>query len=134
MAGFSSGLPLRIDDESIIAAASYSPGHTARFAHGQADMTFGRRQVDSTGTGRYPRNKRRASRVKSGAGAWLRLDGGFAMRPCQLLDVSDTGVRIAVDPALRVPNDFVIVLSQGGQGRRAHVKWRNATQIGAQFI
>jgi hypothetical protein len=97
-------------------------------------MAFGRRQVDSTTTGRYPGNKRRASRVKSGASAWLRLDGGFAMRPCQLLDVSDTGVRIAVDPALRVPNDFVIVLSQGGQGRRVHVKWRNATQIGAQFV
>jgi hypothetical protein len=97
-------------------------------------MAFGRRQVDSTGTGRYPGNKRRASRVKSGGTAWLRLDGGFAMRACQLLDVSDTGVRIAVDPALRVPNDFVIVLSQGGQGRRCFVKWRNATQIGAQFV
>jgi hypothetical protein len=56
------------------------------------------------------------------------------MRPCQLLDVSDTGVRIAVDPALRVPNDFVIVLSQGSPGRRAHIKWRNAKQIGAQFV
>ena len=97
-------------------------------------MAFGRRQVDPSTTGRYPSNKRRASRVKSGASGWLRLDGGFAMRPCQVLDVSDTGVRIAVDPALRVPNDFVIVLSQGGQGRRAHVKWRNATQIGAQFV
>jgi hypothetical protein len=97
-------------------------------------MAFGRRQVDSTTTGRYPGNKRRANRVKSGANGWLRLDGGFAMRPCQVLDVSDTGVRIAVDPALRVPNDFVIVLSQGSQGRRCFVKWRNATQIGAQFV
>ena len=96
-------------------------------------MAFGRRQADSSSTGHYSGNKRRASRVKSGASAWLRLDGGFAMRPCQVLDVSDTGVRIAVDPALRVPNDFVIVLSQGSQGRRAHVKWRNAKQIGAQF-
>ena len=69
----------------------------------------------------------------SGASAWLRLDGGFAMRPCQMVDVSDTGGRIAVDPSLRVPNDFVIVLSQGGQGRRAQIKWRNAKQIGAQF-
>ena len=97
-------------------------------------MAFGRRQVDQTSTGRYAGNKRRAARVKSGASGWLRLDGGFAMRPCQVLDVSDTGVRIAVDPALRVPNDFVIVLSQGRPGRRAHVKWRNATQIGAQFV
>jgi hypothetical protein len=107
---------------------------TARFADRQVVMAFGRRQVDSTATGRYAGNKRRASRVKSGASAWLRLDGGFAMRPCQLLDVSDTGLRIAVDPSLRVPNDFVIVLSHGGQGRRAHIKWRNATQIGAQFV
>ena len=96
-------------------------------------MAFGRRQNDADARS-YAGNKRRASRVKSGASAWLRLDGGFAMRPCQVLDVSDTGVRIAVDPALRVPNDFVIVLSQGGQGRRAFVKWRNATQIGAQFV
>ena len=97
-------------------------------------MAFGRRQVDQTTTARYPGNKRRAARVKSGATGWLRLDGGFAMRPCQVLDVSDTGVRIAVDPALRVPKEFVIVRSQGGQGRRCFVKWRNATQIGAQFV
>ena len=110
------------------------PGDRAIRAKRRTQMAFGRRQVDQTATGRYPGNKRRAARVKSGATAWLRLDGGFAMRPCQLLDVSDTGVRIAVDPSMRVPNDFVIVLSQGGQGRRAHVKWRNATQVGAQFI
>jgi hypothetical protein len=97
-------------------------------------MVFGRRQVDTTTTGRFAGNKRRAARVKSGATAWLRLDGGFAMRSCELLDVSDTGVRIAVDSSTRVPNDFVIVLSQGGQGRRAHVKWRNAKQLGAQFV
>jgi hypothetical protein len=96
-------------------------------------MAFGRRQSENE-TRSYAGNKRRASRMKSGASGWLRLDGGFAMRPCQVLDVSDTGVRIAVDPALRVPNDFVIVLSQGSQGRRAHIKWRNATQIGAQFV
>lgn len=96
-------------------------------------MAFGRRQSENEARS-YAGNKRRASRIKSGAGGWLRLDGGFAMRPCQVLDVSDTGVRIAVDASLRVPNDFVIVLSHGGQGRRAHVKWRNATQIGAQFV
>ena len=97
-------------------------------------MIFGRRLTDSSGTGHRPANKRRAARRKSGATAWLRLDGGFAMRPCQVLDVSDTGVRIAVDPSLRVPAEFVLVLAQGGQGRRLHIKWRNAKQIGAQFV
>lgn len=105
----------------------------ARFAHGTDALAFGRRQVDSTGTGRYPGNQRRAARVKSGAAALLRLDGGFATRPCRLLDASDTGVRIAVDPALRVPNDFVIVLTQGGQGCGCFVKRRNSGQIGAQL-
>src|SRR5258708_22098991 len=87
-------------------------GMTARFAERRVVMAFGRRQVDSTSTGRYAGNKRRAARVKSGASAWLRLDGSFSMRPCQALDGSDTGVRIAVDPALRVPHDLMIVLLQ----------------------
>ena len=97
-------------------------------------MNFGRKQTELTGMGHRPANRRRAARTKSGATAWLRLDGGFAMRPCQVLDVSDTGVRIAVDPSLRVPADFVLVLSQGSQGRRVRIKWRNAKQIGVQFV
>src|SRR5262249_27381264 len=122
-----------VHDEAIVATPS-SRRNTARFVE-RWFMVFGRRQVDLISSASRSRgNKRQAARVKSGTPAWIRLDGGFATRPCRLLDVSDTGVRIAVDRGLQVPSDFVIVLSQRGHGRRCVVKWRNATQIGAEFV
>jgi len=65
-------------------------------------------QVDSSTTGRYPCNKRRANRVKSGRDRLLRSK---RLSPCGVSGArrADTGVRIRSNPALRVPNDFVIV-------------------------
>jgi hypothetical protein len=78
---------------------------------------------------------RKASRRKSGAKAWIRLDGGFAMRSCSMFDLSDTGVQITVHAAESIPNVFTLLMSRDASlGRRARVKWRRASQIGAEFI
>jgi len=74
-------------------------------------------------------------RKKLGVKAWIRLGGGFATRPCIIVDLSDTGLQIAVDAADSVPNNFVLLMSQDARaGRRAHVKWRRGSKIGAEFL
>lgn len=77
----------------------------------------------------------RVPRRKLGVKAWIRLDGGFATRPCTIIDLSDTGVQIVVDAAESVPNNFVLLMSQDARtGRRAHVKWRRGSKIGAELL
>ena len=81
------------------------------------------------------RNTRRAPRKKIGAEAWIRSDGGFSMRKCSIADLSDGGVRLIVDDPKNVPGQFVLLSSrQAAQGRRCQVKWRNGTQVGAEFL
>jgi hypothetical protein len=85
------------------------------------DLTFNRR------------DKRQTKRKPMGAAAYIRL-GSFAARPCTVLDLSDTGVRISVDSVAGIPAEFTLLLSKNSQGQRARVKWRRGNQIGAQFI
>jgi hypothetical protein len=79
------------------------------------------------------RDKRQTKRKPMGAAAYIRL-GSFAARPCTVLDLSETGVRILIDSAASIPAEFALVLSKNSQGRRARVKWRRGNQIGAEFI
>lgn len=81
-----------------------------------------------------PRDARKASRTKLGSKAWIRLDGGFALRPCVVADCSNTGVQIIVDAPQTIPNQFRLLLSRDrGMGRSCQVKWRCGSQIGAEF-
>jgi len=85
-------------------------------------------------SGGNSKNLRRALRKKGGSHAWVRLDG-FAVRPCTVIDVSDTGVRIAIDTAQTMPKTFTFLTSRDSRsGRLAHIKWRRGTQIGCEFV
>ena len=79
------------------------------------------------------KDQRRAARKKVGADAWIR--NGFAIRPCQIVDLSDTGVQITLSTAQPVSSTFTFLMSRNsGSGRNARVKWRRGTQIGAEFL
>jgi hypothetical protein len=79
--------------------------------------------------------RRKAPRAIEDANAWIRLNEGVAVRPCNLIDLSDIGVRIRVDSAQIVRGEFTLLMSRDARtGRRARVKWRNASQIGAMFL
>jgi hypothetical protein len=80
------------------------------------------------------RDKRLAVRKVVRSSAFIRLAGGFAVRPCTILDLSASGVRIAVVGAHTVPATFTLVTSRDAQGRPARVKWRRGNEIGAQFV
>jgi hypothetical protein len=80
------------------------------------------------------KDKRKVTRRKAGTIGWVRLDGGFATRQCNVVDISDDGVQIALEAAQKIPDTFTFLPSRGvGSGRRARVIWRRGSQIGAKF-
>ena len=66
---------------------------------------FAVRMNSKFGSGRRPKDHRRAFRKKVGSQAWIRL-GGFAVRPCIVVDLSDTGVQITVGKTEMVSKTF----------------------------
>lgn len=80
------------------------------------------------------RNDKRKSRRKPiRYVAWLTV-ASDEPEACLLSDMSETGARIDVDKADRVPQKFVLLLSANGAARRAcRVVWRKPHQIGVRF-
>jgi hypothetical protein len=79
------------------------------------------------------RENRKAPRRKVSAAGWIRLEGGFAVRSCKIVDLSTTGVQINVNSAEMVPTTFSFLETRTGHGRRARVIRRRGSQIGAEF-
>jgi hypothetical protein len=79
------------------------------------------------------KNQRQTRRNAISAATFIRI-GGFATRPCTVIDLSDTGVRISVEGAAGIPVEFTLFLSKNSRGRSARAKWRRGNQIGAKFI
>ena len=48
-----------------------------------------------------------------GAKAWIRTDVGFAVRQCNVVDLSDTGVKITTDAPETVPVVFTFSIATG---------------------
>ena len=81
------------------------------------------------------KDSRKTPRTAIGSKAWIRLDGGFSVRECRLIDSSSTGVRIAIRAPRDVALRFNLLLSRDeAPGRRCQVKWRSDSEIGAEFI
>ncbi len=86
------------------------------------------------GSARRGKEQRKATRRKVSTSGFIRPDGGFAVRPCTIIDLSDTGVQISIDAPGSVPSTFTFMTSRTAKGRRASVKWRRGSQIGAEFV
>jgi len=70
-----------------------------------------------------------------GSKAWIRFDDGFSVRACRLVELSGSGFRIVVDAPRDVTDHFSLLLSRdGAPGRLCRVKWRNGSEIGAEFV
>jgi hypothetical protein len=83
-----------------------------------------------------PKNKRVSARKDVNKEAWIVLSGGFAVRPCKVLDVSETGVRLSAENAHTIPGIFTLRMTRnnGASGRTVRVKWRHGSEIGAVFV
>lgn len=78
---------------------------------------------------------RKSIRRRLGSRAWIRLDDSFAVRPCRVVDFSETGVRIEVDAPLPVANRFSLLMTRdAAPGRTCRIKWRRGSLIGAEFV
>ena len=85
--------------------------------------------------GRKSNERRKAARNEVGSNAWISIDGGFAVRPVRLIDVSNAGFRISINSPEIVASTFTLLLARNiSSGRRARVIWRRGLQIGAEYI
>jgi hypothetical protein len=78
--------------------------------------------------------RRQAPRRNLNSPGWIRLDGGFGLRECRIVDVSIAGIRICLPFAGKLPETFTLLLSKHAQGHRVRTIWRRANHIGAKFI
>jgi hypothetical protein len=78
---------------------------------------------------------RKATRRGVRHGAWIFTGRGAPLIPCMLLDVSESGARLRIDPAAKVTADFILVLSRDKRlNRRCRLIWRDAGVLGARFL
>ena len=63
----------------------------------------------------------------------LACDGSWD-RDCHVLDVSQTGAKLGVAQAVKLPQEFILALSmQGSATRVCRVVWATASEIGVRF-
>lgn len=78
-------------------------------------------------------DKRKTIRRTLRYSAWVTL-AGDQLHGCVLSDVSETGGRIDIDDSEKIPDQFMLLLSNNGSARRkCRVVWRKPGQIGVSF-
>ena len=81
---------------------------------------------------RKSKEQRKSARKSINTRAWFRVDGGFAVRPCSVIDISDTGARLSIEGD--IPASFALMLSRNSKGRNARIKWRRGDKVGVVFV
>lgn len=78
--------------------------------------------------------KREARKSVSQSG-WITLDGGFAARPCTVLDLSSAGAKISIDDPQVVTAKVRLAFSRDARtGRSCNVVWRRGKTLGVKFV
>lgn len=79
--------------------------------------------------------RKRGARKSVRQSAWITFDGGFAARPCVVLDLSAAGAKITVDDAGAAPGVFRLAFSRDArEGHPCKVVWRRQGTLGVRFI
>jgi len=80
-------------------------------------------------------NNKREARKSVRQPGWITLDGGFAARPCTVLDLSSAGAKITIDDPNAVTAKVRLAFSRDARtGRACQVVWRRAKTLGIRFI
>ena len=93
---------------------------------------FARKRSGDIISNRKPKEQRKSTRRSINTRAWIRDDGGFAVRPCSVIDISDTGARLSIEGD--IPVSFALLLSRDSKGRKARIKWRRGNKVGVIFV
>ena len=75
--------------------------------------------------------KRTERRMKRDFPARVML-GGFAKRDCKVVDISESGARIAISGAIELPRQFGIAFASSA--RSCELVWRDGTMAGVKFL
>ena len=79
--------------------------------------------------------KKREPRKSLSQPGWITLDGGFAVRPCVVQDISSAGAKITADDASALPGTLRLAFARDARtGRNCQVIWRRGNSIGVKFI
>jgi hypothetical protein len=67
--------------------------------------------------------------------AWLVTDRDFGLRPCTVVDMSDTGARLKIGETERLPRHFGLTFSPSTRdGLRCEIRWRRGRSVGLRFV
>jgi hypothetical protein len=79
--------------------------------------------------------KKRETRKSVRQSGWMTLDGGFAARPCIVVDLSTNGAKVTVDDASDAPARFRLAFSRDTRsGHQCEVVWRRGKTLGVKFL
>jgi hypothetical protein len=79
--------------------------------------------------------RKREARKSVHQSGWITLDGGFAARPCTVLDLSSAGAKITVDDPQVVTAKMRLAFSRDARsGRTCQVVWRRGKTLGVKFV
>ena len=77
---------------------------------------------------------RRKPRRQFHYNASILMEGAPLPCPCEIVDISETGARIAIETECDLPERFVLLLTRTGEARRlCKVVWRNGLTFGVTF-
>jgi len=69
-----------------------------------------------------------------GYGAKILAQDGSWARACRVVDVSQTGARLAMEEPVGLSNNFILALSERGKAvRRCRLVWASGSEIGVKF-
>jgi hypothetical protein len=78
---------------------------------------------------------KREARKSVRQSGWITLDGGFAARPCTVLDLSSAGAKISIDDPQAVTARVRLAFSRDARtGRTCQVVWRRGKTLGIKFV
>jgi hypothetical protein len=78
--------------------------------------------------------KKRDVRRSVQQSGWITLEGGFAARPCNVLDLSASGAKLVVDDPTSVSNKMRLAFTRDARsGRACEVVWRRGKTLGVRF-
>lgn len=79
--------------------------------------------------------KKRETRKSVRQPGWITLEGGFAVRPCVVQDLSSTGARVTVDDPNVLPAKLRLAFTRDARtGRNCEVVWRRGKTVGVKFV
>jgi PilZ domain len=79
--------------------------------------------------------KKREARKSLRQPGWITLDGGFAVRPCVVQDMSSTGAKITMDDTNVLPARLRLAFARDARtGRDCEVVWRRGKVLGVKFV